>query len=59
MYVRLCDGFYFPVNEASRPSDFAADEARCQSSCTAPAKLFYMTSSEDDVAHTRGLDGRS
>jgi hypothetical protein len=59
MCVRLCDGFYFPVNEASRPSDFAADEARCRSSCTAPSKLFYMASSEDDAGGMKGLDGRS
>ena len=59
MCVRLCDGFYFPVNEASRPSDFAADEARCRSSCTAPVKLFYMTNAEDDVAQMKALDGRS
>lgn len=57
MCVRLCDGFYFPVNEAARPANFAADEERCRSSCTAPAKLYYMTSSEDDAAQMTALDG--
>ncbi len=57
MCVRLCDGFYFPVNEASPRSSFAADEERCRSSCRAPAKLYYMTSSEDDAAGMKALDG--
>jgi hypothetical protein len=59
MCVRLCDGFYFPVNEAARPTNFADDEERCRSSCTAPANLYYMTSSEDDAAQMKALDGRS
>lgn len=57
MCVRLCDGFYFPVNEAARPKDFAADEDRCRSSCGAPAKLFYMSNSEDEAADMKALDG--
>ena len=57
MCVRLCDGFCFPVTEATRPTSFAADEERCRSSCTTPAKLFYMTNSEDDAARMTALGG--
>jgi hypothetical protein len=45
--VRLCDGFYYPVSEASPPVNFISDEQKCQSSCSAPTKLFYATRGED------------
>ena len=32
--VRECDGFYYPLSEASTPGSFLADEAKCQSSCS-------------------------
>ena len=40
--VRLCDGFYYPVNEAARPGSFLAEEKMCQSTCSVPARLFYQ-----------------
>jgi hypothetical protein len=40
--VRLCDGFYYPVNEAARPGNFLAEEKMCQSTCSVPAQLFYQ-----------------
>jgi hypothetical protein len=40
--VRLCDGFYYPVNEAARPGNFPAEEKTCQSTCSVPARLFYQ-----------------
>jgi hypothetical protein len=40
--VRLCDGFYFPVSEASSPADFLGDERACRSRCAVPAALFYQ-----------------
>jgi hypothetical protein len=45
--VRLCDGFYYPVSEASTPANFVGDEQRCQSSCASPTKLFYARPGED------------
>jgi hypothetical protein len=38
--VRLCDGYYFPISAAATPGEFQRDEAKCQSSCSSPAKLF-------------------
>jgi hypothetical protein len=40
--VRLCDGFYYPVNEAARVGNFPAEEKICQSTCSVPARLFYQ-----------------
>jgi hypothetical protein len=40
--VRLCDGFYYPVNEAARPGNFPAEEKTCQSTCSVSARLFYQ-----------------
>jgi hypothetical protein len=40
--VRLCDGFYYPVNEAARPGNFLAEDKMCQSTCAVPARLFYQ-----------------
>jgi Protein of unknown function (DUF2865) len=40
--ARLCDGFYYPVNEAARPGSFLAEEMMCQSTCSVPARLFYQ-----------------
>jgi hypothetical protein len=55
--VRLCDGFYFPVGNVSRPADFLADERACRSSCSASAKLFYQTPSSDDAGDMLALTG--
>jgi hypothetical protein len=57
MCVRLCDGFYYPVSEASKPAGFPADEARCQSSCASPSKLFYATGADDDAERMVSLKG--
>ena len=40
--VRLCDGFYYPVNEAAHPGSFLAEEKMCQSTCSVPARLYYQ-----------------
>jgi hypothetical protein len=40
--VRLCDGFYYPVNEAASPGNFLAEEKLCRSTCSVPARLFYQ-----------------
>jgi hypothetical protein len=55
--VRLCDGFYFPVSEATQPQNFLSDEQKCQSSCTAPTKLFYQSLPADDADGMVALTG--
>jgi hypothetical protein len=55
--VRLCDGFYFPVSEATQPGNFLTDQQRCQSSCSSPTKLFYQSLPADDANTLVALTG--
>ncbi|HEX2447263.1 MAG TPA: DUF2865 domain-containing protein [Methyloceanibacter sp.] len=56
--VRLCDGFYYPISEASRPGSFLAEEKTCQSTCGVPAKLFYQPRPlSDDAGEMVALTG--
>ncbi len=56
--VRLCDGFYYPVNEASRPGSFLAEDKMCQSTCSVPARLYYQPRpGGDDAGEMVSLTG--
>jgi hypothetical protein len=55
--VRECDGFYYPLSEASTPGSFLADEAKCRASCSSPAKLFYSAVPGDDAGEMVALTG--
>jgi hypothetical protein len=55
--VRECDGFYYPLSQSSTPGSFVADEAKCQSSCSSPAKLFYSPPASDDAGEMVSLTG--
>ena len=55
--VRECDGFYYPLSEASTPDSFLAGEAKCQSSCSSPAKLFYSATPGEDAGAMVALTG--
>jgi hypothetical protein len=55
--VRECDGFYYPLSEASTPDSFLADEAKCQLSCSSPAKLFYSAVPGEDAGEMVALTG--
>jgi hypothetical protein len=39
--VRLCDGFYFPISNATSGSGLARDADRCAASCSVEARLYY------------------
>lgn len=39
--VRLCDGYYWPISFAADSADLARDSAKCEQSCSTPAKLYY------------------
>ncbi len=45
--VRLCDGFFFPISDATTESSFSEDEAKCHSRCAAPAELYYHRTDQD------------
>ncbi len=55
--VRECDGFYFPISNATTEAQFREDEAKCHSQCAAPAELYYHRSDED-VEQMVSLSGR-
>jgi hypothetical protein len=55
--VRLCDGFYFPINDRARPGNFLAEEKACQSRCAVPARLFYQPASAGDASGMVALTG--
>lgn len=40
MCVRLCDGYYFPIQTYAEAKDFAGDAQRCKASCSSPAELY-------------------
>ncbi len=58
MCVRSCDGYFFPISFATISSRFREDEAKCQSSCAAPAELFYYRNPGEEVEQMISLDGR-
>jgi hypothetical protein len=39
--VRLCDGYYWPISFATDSSKLTRDSAKCEKSCSMPAKLYY------------------
>lgn len=53
--VRLCDGFYWPVNIRGSMTDKAA---ACEASCQSPARLYQMSSSGQSTETMRNTDGR-
>lgn len=42
MCVRMCDGYYWPISTSTVRGRFQADAQKCESSCNAPTKLFYV-----------------
>lgn len=48
MCVRSCDGYFFPVENASSPQEFQRDEQRCRSLCPgAEVELYYQRQEEE------------
>jgi hypothetical protein len=47
--VRTCDGYYFPMSNASSPADFDRDQINCQSSCpgTDVQIYYHQTAGEE------------
>jgi hypothetical protein len=59
MCVRLCDGYYFPVSFKTNGANLDADDVICQSSCDAPARLFYYRNPGEEIENMRDLDGQA
>jgi hypothetical protein len=58
MCVRLCDGYYFPINYSSDQGDFRSDSERCQMACpSSEVKLFYYRNAGEKLEEMRSVDG--
>lgn len=55
--VRLCDGYYFPINANARRGDFHRDAGSCSDRCGG-GRLFYLDKNSDDIAGMVDLTGR-
>lgn len=56
--VRMCDGYFFPISFSTTRERFAADEAKCQSSCSADARLFVYRNPGEEPESMVDLGGR-
>ena len=61
MCVRLCDGYYWPINYAVTKDRFGHDAAACEQACGGPseAKLFVYRNPGSDIEDMEDLDGRA
>lgn len=55
--VRLCDGFFFPINYATASKDLDRDAAQCERSCASPARLYIQHTKDETVADLVDLKG--
>lgn len=58
MCVRLCDGYYWPVNSGTQSSSIARDQNVCEQSCQSETKLYVQYSLGGDAADMRDLSGK-
>lgn len=57
--VRTCDGYYFPISNSSRPSDFERDQSNCRASCPGTeVQIYYHRPGQESEAMVSGLSGR-
>ena len=59
MCVRMCDGYYWPMTHRATRGKFYELANRCRASCDGDAQLFYISSSNRDVAKMTDLSGRA
>lgn len=57
MCVRLCDGYYFPISNATSRRSFWQDAQQCQSRCSSETQLFYMPTSGGAIEEARSVTG--
>ena len=57
--VRLCDGFYFPISNATTRGELSRDADTCSAMCSADARLFYHPNDGGSVETMVDLTGRA
>jgi hypothetical protein len=55
--VRLCDGYFWPISEATSEANLQRDSRICASSCEQPAKLYYRATAQASPTTMTALDG--
>ena len=58
MCVRLCDGFYFPIQSHTSRRNLRRDAKTCKMRCQTNARLFYMPANSTNVKNMVDLAGR-
>lgn len=56
--VRLCDGYYWPMNDRATSQSLYQIADQCRSACGTEARLFYSENDSDDAAAMMDLSGR-
>ena len=56
--VRLCDGYYFPVNFSVGRRQFARDARVCTARCGSGARLFVYRNPGGDIQDMKDFEGR-
>lgn len=59
MCVRLCDGYYFPINFSIPRHKVSRDADLCVASCGSEARVFFAPSPNGEIADAHDLTGRS
>jgi hypothetical protein len=57
--VRLCDGFFFPISNATTRRGIVQDQARCDAQCGEAGRLFQMPVGSHDLAQATDNTGRT
>jgi hypothetical protein len=56
--VRLCDGFYFPISQATNRDRLTQDAKQCEQRCPTRSRLFVHRNPGENVEDMIDLDGR-
>jgi len=56
--VRLCDGFPFPISQATTRDRFSANARQCEQSCPGRSRLFVVRSSAEGPDDATDLQGQ-
>ena len=56
--VRLCDGYYWPISQATGREGLDRDSYTCRASCGQDSRLYYLGSRAGDATEMIDLQGR-
>jgi Protein of unknown function (DUF2865) len=56
--VRLCEGYYFPISQATSRERFSRDADQCAQNCPSGSRLFVHRNPGEDVDDMHDLQGR-